>query len=142
MKQMMLEYNKFKDQINDTKIEVELLGEAMEMLARLPDDKRDSFEERARSVYNFLAKKGYEDCGLASMAIMLRLMALDTVIDDPEVKGLVISNPVPKVIYLHYDLLRTAVEEPIVEGNQGEPMFVTENFKVRLLQLSGAGGSA
>jgi hypothetical protein len=138
----MLEYQGIKEKINSTKIDPHLLGEVMHMLGNLPTESRDIFEIRATKTYTMLVKKGCPDSAIAALAITARLMALDAVLDDPQVKSLMITDDKPGMVYLHYDILRAATQEPVVEDANGQPIFVVEKFRKRLLKLAGSGGCA
>ena len=136
----MSDFTKFKNDINNTEVSPDLLGEVMVMLAALPATERDSFEFRATRVLDLLEKKGYgTECGLLAMAIAIRLMALDAVLDDSEVRAWILPGSAPGITYLHGDLLRAAAEEPVVEGPEGQSVFIAGRFRRRRAALLRAG---
>jgi len=137
------DFAKFKRDINATKVPVDLLGEVMVMCAAMRPAERDQFEARAARVLDLLATKGFgKDCGLLAMAITIRLMALDAVLGDREVRGWVLTSSEPGITYVHADLLKAAAEEPVVEGPEGRPIFIAESFRQRVLELAVSRGRA
>ncbi len=138
----MSDFAKFKDDLNRIAVTAELLGEVMEMYAEIPPEQR-SFEVRARRVVELLTGKGHDrSCGLLAMAITIRLMALDAILEDSEVQCWTLAGTEPGVTYVHSDLLRAAAEEAVLEGSMGEPIFDTANFRQRVLQIAAAKGRA
>jgi hypothetical protein len=136
-------FAKFKNDINTTKVPADLLGEVMVMWAVLPSTERDIFELRATRVLDLLAKKGCgKECGLLAMAITIRLMALDAVLEDGAVRGWILPGSELGISYLHADLLRAAAEEPVVEGPEGQPVFIAGSFRQRLLENAASRGCA
>lgn len=138
----MPDFAKFKKDLNRIAVTAELLGEVMEMYAALAPEQR-SFEARARRVVELLTAKGYDrNRGLLAVAITIRLMALDAILQDSEVQCWTLPGTEAGVTYVHSDLLRAAAEEAVLEGSMGEPIFDTANFRRRVLQLAAARGRA
>jgi hypothetical protein len=136
------DFARFKDDLNRTAVTAELLGEVMEMNAAIAPEER-SFEARARRVIELLAEKGHDrNRGLLATAITIRLMALDTILQDREVQRWTIPGKEAGVTYVHSDLLRAAAEEAVLEGSMGEPMFDAANFRRRVLQTAATRGRA
>jgi hypothetical protein len=138
-----IDFSEFKARINAVRVAPELLGEIMAALAVLPAVERDDFEARATRIIGFLKEKRIgKDYGLLAMAATIRLMALDSVLDDRLVQTWLLPGPQPGVAYVHSDLMRAIAEEPVIEGPQGEPVFAIPSFSRRLAQIARAQGSA
>jgi len=54
--------------------------------------------------------------------------------EDGEVRGWILPGSEPGISYRHADLLRAAAEEPVVEGPEGQPVFIAGPFRQRLLE--------
>ena len=138
----MSDFAEFKDDINRTAVSAELLGEVMMMYGEIAPEER-GFEARAERVVALLTKKGHgEKPGPLAMAIMIRLMALDAILESSKVQGWTLPGAEPGVTYVHSALLRAAAEETVIEGSKGQPMFDTANFRRRVLQMAATGGRA
>lgn len=138
-----IDFSEFKVRINAIKIAPDLLGEVMVMLAGLPAAERGDFEARATRIVGFLDGKHIGDNSvLLALAIAVRLMALDSVMDDRLVKEWLIPAPDQGVTYVHADLLRVAVEEPVTEDSEGRPAFVVGSFCRCLARAAAARGCA
>ncbi len=139
----MICFAEFKSRINATKVAPELLGEVMAMIASTPGAERDDLDARAHRIVDHLARKDPGgNSGLLAMAITIRLMALDSVMDDRLVKRWLIPASEPSITYVHADLLRVAVEEPVIEGPEGQPAFVIASFCRRLTAVAASRGRA
>lgn len=80
---------------------------------------------------------------MLGMAVALRLMALDVMVVDPELRGWLMSERLPDgITYIHGDLLIVAAEQAVLEGPAGEPTFDRASFRARLMQLAAARGQA
>ena len=138
-----IDFCEFKARINAVRVAPELLGEIMATLAALPAAERDDFEARATRIVGFLKEKRVgKDYGLLAMAATIRLMALDSVMDDRLAQGWLLPGPHPGVTYVHAELLRAVAEEPVIEGPQGQPVFAILSFSRRLAQIARTQGSA
>jgi hypothetical protein len=136
--------DEFIREINAQNVSASLLGEVMVMWASLPRDEWQDFDRRLTHVVDFVAEKrdGESDPMLA-MAIALRLMALDAIVVDPEVRGWLMSGKSPDgITYIHGDLVKIAAEQEILEGPVGDPVFDREAFRARLMGIATARGSA
>lgn len=134
--------DEFIREINAQKVSGSLLGEVMILWASLPPDEWQDFDRRLARVVDFVAEKRVGDPMLA-MAVALRLMALDAIVIDPEIRGWLMSGKSPDgITYLHGDLVRVAAEQEVLEGPAGEPTFDREAFRVRLMGMAKARGSA
>jgi hypothetical protein len=78
----------------------------------------------------------------AFLTVTIRLMALDAVLDDGKVRGWMLPGSESEITYVHADLLRAAADEPIVEGPEGQPIFIAGSFRQRLLQIAASRGNA
>lgn len=130
--------------INAQKVTPPLLGEVMILWASLPSREWRDFDRRLERVVEFVGKKnGADDSPMLAMAVALRLMALDAMIVDPELRGWLMSERSPDgVTYIHGDLLKVAAEQAVLEGPAGEPTFDRVSFRTRLLELADASGRA
>lgn len=78
---------------------------------------------------------------MLAMAVALRLMALDAMVVEPELRGWLMSERSPDgVTYIHGDLLKVAAEQAVLEGPAGEPIFDPVSFRTRLMELTVARG--
>jgi len=137
-----MDFQAFKDEINATSVPPELLGEAMVMYAGMAPEEQ-SFETRAQRVLALIAEKGYgADRGMVAMAVTVRLMALDGVLEDDAVRRWTLPGDQPSRTYVHACLLAAASTEPVLEGPRGQPAFDVERFRTRVLQLTAASGSS
>lgn len=111
------------------------------MLAKLPDAERGVFETRAKSVVDLLSNKGFgQESGFLAMAVTVRLMALDSIMSDPRSREWLLPSSDAEITYVHADLLRVAVAEPILEDRDGQPVFASHSFFQRLLQIAASRG--
>ena len=137
-----MDFQAFKDDINAVEVAPEVLGDVMVMYASVPAAEQ-TFEGRAKRVIALLGEKGYgPDCGMLAMAITVRLMALDVVLDDEGVQRWTLPGDAPGRSYVHACVLRAASEETVCEGAQGQPIFELEGFRARVLQLTLVSGSS
>lgn len=139
----MSDFAKFKSDINRTIVTGQILGDVMLAYAAMPIAERGVFENRVDRVLDLLEEKGHgKNRGLLAMAIMVRLMALDAILGDERIESWTIPGTEPGMTYVHADLLSAAAEEPVLEDSRGEPVFNTENFRMRVLEIAGARGRA
>jgi len=83
------------------------------MLAELPDAERGVFEIPAKSAVDLLSNKGFgQEAGFLAMAVIVRLMALASIMSDPRSREWLLPSSDAEVTYVHADLLRVAVAEP------------------------------
>jgi hypothetical protein len=135
-------FRKFQSDLNKIAVTPELLGEVMVMYAALPPAER-IFEARAKQVIALLRDRGHgANCGLLAMAITIRLMALDVILKDHEVKGWTLPGGGPDVTYVHSYLLKVAAEAPLLDGPNGQPIFDSTDFQRRVLRIAGTRGHA
>jgi hypothetical protein len=134
----------FLKEINAQKVSVPLLGKVMHLYASLPRDEWRDFDRKLERVVEFVeGEDGSEGSPLLAMAIALRLMALDAMLVDPELRAWLISGRSwDGITYIHGDLLRVAAEETLLEGPAGEPIFNRVSFLAHLMQLSSTRGQA
>jgi hypothetical protein len=137
------DFAKFKSDINRAIVTGQLLGDVMLAYAAMPIEARSVFENRVNRVLDLLEEKGHgKNRGLLAMAITVRLMALDAILGDERIEGWTIRGREPGMTYVHADLLSAAAEEPVLEDPRGEPVFDTENFRRRVLEITGTRGHA
>ena len=134
----------FMQEINEQKVSAPLLGKVMHMWASLPRDEWQDFDRKLERVVELVSNEhGGENSSMVAMAVALRLMALDAMVVDPEVRGWLMSDRSPDgVTYIHGDLVKVAAEETLLEGSAGEPVFERVSFRSRLMQLAEARGRA
>ena len=138
-----MDFAEFKRRINEITVSPELLGEAMTMVAALPAADKSSFETRTTRVVELVEQKGWGEAScFVAMAITVRLMALDSVLDDRVVKEWQLPAAESGVSYVHHELLRVASEEPVLEGPHGQPVFAIAPFRTRLAATSAPKGRA
>jgi nitrogen regulatory protein PII-like uncharacterized protein len=130
--------------INALNVPAPLLGEVMIMWASLSPDEWKNFDRRLERVVEIICKKDRSEENLMlAMAVTLRLMALDSMVVDSEIRGwLMPGRSSSGITYLHGDLLKAAAEEVILEGPNGEPTFARTSFRARLMALAATRGSA
>jgi hypothetical protein len=131
-------------EINAQKVSAPLLGRVMHLWAPLPRDEWLDFDQKLERVVEFVAQKhGAEGTPMLAMAVALRLMALDVMVVDPELRGWRMSERLPNgITYIHGDLLKVAAEQVVLEGTAGEPTFDRASFRARLMQLAATRGQA
>jgi hypothetical protein len=131
-------------QINAQKVSAALLGKVIHLWASLPRDEWLNFDRRMERVVELVDREeGTEGSPMLGMAVALRLMALDVMVVDPELRGWLMSERLPDgITYIHGDLLIVAAEQAVLEGPAGEPTFDRASFRARLMQLAAARGQA
>jgi len=139
-----MDFAEFKSRINATPVSPELLGEVMVMIAKLSPAERDAFETRTARVADFVEKKGFGEAAIfVAIAITVRLMALDSVLDDRLIKEwLLLPAAECGGSYVRGDLLRVVAEEPVLEGPDGQPIFAIASLRERLTASISAEGRA
>jgi len=138
-----MDFTEFKRRINAITVPPELLGEAMLMIAKLPAADKKSFETRTARVVELVERKGWGEAScLVAMAITVRLMALDSVLDDRLVKEWQLPAAECGASYVHHEVLRIATEEPVLEGPEGQPVFAVGPFCTRLTAAATPKGRA
>jgi hypothetical protein len=133
----------FMREVNAQEVSAPLLGKVMRLWASLPCDEWHDFDRRLERVVELVGKEHRgEDSPMLAMAAALRLMALDAMVVDPELRGWLISERSPDgTTYIHGDLLRVAAEQPVLEGPAGEPTIDRTSFRTRLMELAATRGS-
>ncbi|HWB49519.1 MAG TPA: hypothetical protein VG651_10445 [Stellaceae bacterium] len=139
-----MDFTEFKRCINAITVSPELLGEAMMMIANLPAADKASFDARTAHVVALVERQGWGEAScLVAMAVAVRLMALDSVLDDRVVKAWQLPSAAGcGGSYVHRDVLRAAAEEPVLEGPDGEPVFAIAAFCTRLAATAAPKGRA
>jgi hypothetical protein len=134
--------DEFMQDINAQKVSAPLLGKVMRLWAALPRGEWRDFERRLERVVELVGREhDVEDGPMLAMAAALRLMALDTMVVDPELRGWLMSERSPDgITYIHGDLLIVAAEQAVLEGPAGEPIFDRLSFRTRLMELTAARG--
>jgi hypothetical protein len=138
---VVIDFSEFKVRINATEIAPELLGEVMVMIAALVSAERDALEARATRVVELVEPKRTDgNSGLLAVAVIIRLMAFDAVMEDHLMKKWLIPGTQRDITYAHGDLLRVAAEEPVVEGPQGHGLHgATHDQRCRESRMSATG---
>jgi hypothetical protein len=136
--------DQFIRDINALNVPAALLGEVIIMWASLPPDEWKDFDRKLSRVVEFVGESGSkEESLMLAMAVALRLMALDSMMADPEIRGwLIPGKSCSGITYIHGDILKVAAEEVIVQGPNGEPTFAQVTFRARLMALAVARGRA
>lgn len=136
--------DEFIQDINAQTVSAPLLGKVMHMWASLPHDEWQDFDRKLERVVEFVSREhGGEDSSMVAMAVALRLMALDAMIVDPEIRGWLMSDRSSNgITYIHGDLVKVAAEQALLEGPAGEPTFDRSSFRSRLMELAEARGRA
>jgi hypothetical protein len=134
----------FIQEVNAQKVSTPLLGRVMHLWASLPRDEWSDFDQKLERVVELVAQEhGAEGTPMLAMAVALRLMALDAMVVDPELRGWLMSERSPNgITYIHGDLLKVAGEQELLEGPAGEPTFDRVSFLAHLMQLAAARGQA
>ena len=136
--------HEFIRDINAQKVPAALLGKVMHLWASIPREEWRDFDRKLEHVLELVSKEhSGEGAPLLAMAAALRLMALDALVVDPELRGWLMSERSPGgITYIHGDLLKVAAEQPILEGCAGEPIFDRASFRARLMELTAMRGHA
>ena len=134
----------FMQEINAQKVSAPLLGKVMLLWASLPRDEWRGFDRRVEHVVELDdTEAGAEGSPMLAMAVALRLMALDAMVVDPELRGWLMSERSPDgITYIHGDLLKIAAEQAVLEGPAGEATFDRVSFRAHLMQLDATRGQA
>jgi hypothetical protein len=134
----------FMQEINAQKVSVPLLGKVMHLWASLPRDEWRDIDRRLERVVELVDREaGAEGTPMLAMAVALRLMALDAMVVDLELRGWLMSERSPDgITYIHGDLLTVAAEQAVLEGPAGEPTFNRVSFLAHLMQLAATRGQA
>lgn len=132
----------FMKEINAQQVSAPLLGKVMHMWASLPRAEWRDFDRKLERIVELVAReRDGESNPMLAMAAALRLMALDAMVIDPELRGWLMSERSPDAItYIHGDLLKVAAEEAVLEGPAGEPVFDRVSFRMRLMALAAVRG--
>ena len=136
--------DEFMQEINAQSVPAPLLGRVMHLWASLPRDEWRDFDRKLERVVELVGREQDGDNSpMLAMAAALRLMALDAMVVDPELRGWLMSERSPDgITYIHGDLLKVAAEQVILEGPAGEPIFDRVSFRTRLMELAAARGHA
>ena len=132
----------FIQEINAQKVSALLLGKVMHLWASFSRDEWHDFDRRLEGVVALVGRElGADSSPIIAMAAALRLMALDAMVLDPELRGWLMSERSPDgITYIHGDLLKVAAELAILEAPGGEPAFDRVLFRTRLMELAAARG--
>ena len=136
--------DEFMREINAQKVSAPLLGKVMHLWASLSRDEWRDFDRKLERVVELVGREQDGDSSpMLAMAAALRLMALDAMVIEPELRGWLMSERSPDgITYIHGDLLKVAAEQVILEGPAGEPIFDRVSFRTRLMELAAARGRA
>ncbi len=136
--------DEFMREINAQKVSAPLLGKVMHLWASLPRDEWRDFDRKLERVVELVGQEqGGDSSPMLAMAAALRLMALDALVVEPELRGWLLSERSPDgITYIHGNLLKVAAEQVILEGPAGEPIFDRVSFRTRLMELAAARGHA
>lgn len=131
-------------EINEQKVSAPLLGKVMHMWASLPCDEWQDFDRKLERVVALVSDEhDGKNSPMVAMAVALRLMALDAMVIDPEIRGWLMSDRSSDgITYIHGDLVKVAAEQVLFEGPAGEPIFDRVPFRNRLMELAEARGRA
>jgi hypothetical protein len=134
----------FIQEINAQHVSATLLGKVMHLWASLPRDQWRDLDRRLERVVELVGREHDGDARpMLAMAAALRLMALDAMVLDPELRGWLMSERSPDgITYIHGDLLKVAAEQAVLQGAAGEPIFDGVSFRTRLMELAAARGHA
>lgn len=135
--------DEFIQEINAQRVSAPLLGKVMHLWASLPRNEWRDFDRRLERVVELVGKERGDDSPMLAMAVALRLMALDAMVVEPELRGWLMSERLPDgITYIHGDLLKVAAEQVLLEGVAGEAIFDRSSFRTRLMELAAARGHA
>lgn len=132
----------FLREINALDVPSALLGEVMIMWAALPAEVWGDFDKRLEHVLELVSRYDHTtDAPMRAMAVALRVMALDTIIEDPANRGWLVGSA-DGIKYIRSDLVNVAASEPLHAGSQGQPAFDRQTFHTRLMETVAARGRA
>jgi hypothetical protein len=134
---------RFLDEVNATVVSPEMLGEVMQMHADMLPADRQVHEVRMIRLFELLKAKGLKGRRHSDMAMAIdfRLSALAHLISEHDVRGWTLPAE-PGVEYVHFDVLRAAADEPVIENDERQAGFEPERFRLRVLALSDPKGTA
>lgn len=133
----------FIGQINGVRVSPQLLGEITVIWASLPPEVWDDFDLRLKHVVDHIAKtRDGPDGPMLAMAAALRLMALNSIVKDPDARAWLVPGAHGETAYIHGDLLKAAAAEVVREDAFGNPIFDPESFRARLMGLLATRGRA
>ena len=132
----------FLREINVLDVPPALLGEVMIMWAALPAEVWRDFDKRLEHVLELVSRYDHTtDAPMRAMAVALRVMALDTIIEDPANRGWLVGSG-DGIKFVRADLVNIAASEPLRPGPQGHPAFNRQTFQARLMEVTVARGRA
>ena len=133
----------FLARANRTKVSAELLGEVVEMHAKLPPEDRRDHTVRMIRLFQMLDDKGLQDERAdLSLAIDFRLTALAHLLAAHEAHGWTLPGTEAGMELMHPSLVRGAAEEPLIEDANQQPAFDPDSFRRRVLSVTDTDGSA
>lgn len=134
----------FLAQVNRTKVPADVLALMLERHADMEADRRGVFESRAFELFELLKERGYSGKRHSdlALAITFRLEALARIVAGDEARGWTLPGTERGQTFVHADLLRAAVEEPLIEGTEHRVTFNPDSFRERVLRHAKAEGRA
>ncbi len=128
------------DRINEPAVTPEILGEAMQAIAELPEDDRRDMTATMIAIFRFVDDLKDVDKEGLSLAIYWRLAALARLTADGALRGF--ARPgLAGAEWLHEDVIRCAAELPVIEVGD-DITFDEAAFQARLLAIASPEGSA
>lgn len=132
----------FMHEINALDVPPAWLGEVMIMWAALPAEVWRDFDKRLEHVLELVSRHDRTaDAPMRAMAVALRVMALDTIIEDPANRGWLVGSD-GSIKFVRSDLVKIAASEPLHTGPEGQPAFNRQTFHARLMEVVAAQGRA
>lgn len=132
----------FLREINALDVPPALLGAVMIMWAALPAEVWSDFDKRLEHVLELVSRHDHTtDAPMRAMAAALRIMALDTIIEDPANRAWLVGTG-DGLKFVRGDLVNVAASEPLHGGPEGQPAFNRQTFQARLMQAVAARGRA
>lgn len=133
----------FLDRVNTTQVSPELLGQVMTMYAELDAKDRRVQEVRMFRLFDLLKENGLKGRRHADVAtaVEFRLEALAGLLQQRDVRGWTLPAE-EGAEYVHFDLLRVAATQPMIESTKNRVAFEPELFRMRVLELAEPKGTA
>ncbi|MFC7334079.1 hypothetical protein [Rhodocista pekingensis] len=134
----------YLETVNKTKINAKILKEILQLYESMKPEERSNFEIRSLACLRALELKGFgiQKASALSVAIELRLDALSRLINDPVHREWVMPSKEADAVMIHFDLLRVAATEPLIEIGGARVAFDPEAFRVRFLRICRPKGRA
>lgn len=138
----MSDDDEFISEINALDVPPALLGEVMIMWAALSGEEWRDFDKKLERAVALVSRHDNSaDAPMRAMATALRIMALDTIVEDPANRAWLVGSD-GGIKFVRGDLVNVAASQPLCAGAEGQPAFDRRAFHTRLMEIVSARGRA